>query len=132
MLSSAVFIKYQLFRKILSGITSERQTVWTQVRPNNLLGLIWVQTVCKGYQQTTLVGKELSIIWDFPFFQEHLFKSGYDELTSNETNMHMYMVLACQPRMTVTSCFVYIVIRDLYLIDHLCINPIHKIGLIHK
>ena len=74
----------------------------------------------------TLVGKELSIIWDFPFFQEHLFKSGYDELTSNETNMHVYMVLACQPRMTVTSCFVYIVIRDLYLIDHLCINPIHK------
>ena len=24
-----------------------------------LSGLIWVQTVCKGYQQTTLVGKEL-------------------------------------------------------------------------
>ena len=23
-------------------------------------GLIWVQTVCKGYQQTTLVGKELT------------------------------------------------------------------------
>ena len=22
-------------------------------------GLIWVQTVCKGYQQTTLVGSEL-------------------------------------------------------------------------
>ena len=24
-----------------------------------LLGLIWVQTVCNGYQQTTLAGKEL-------------------------------------------------------------------------
>ena len=23
-------------------------------------GLIWVQTVCKSYQQTTLVGKELN------------------------------------------------------------------------
>ena len=23
------------------------------------LGLVWVQAVCKGYQQTTLVGKEL-------------------------------------------------------------------------
>ena len=23
-------------------------------------GLIWVQTVCKGYQQTSLVGKELN------------------------------------------------------------------------
>ena len=26
---------------------------------NKTLVLIWVQTVCKGYQQTTLVGKEL-------------------------------------------------------------------------
>ena len=24
----------------------------------HLLGLIWVQTVCKGYQQMTLVGEE--------------------------------------------------------------------------
>ena len=28
--------------------------------------------------------------------------------------------------------FVYKVIRDLELIDHLCIIPIHRIGLIHK
>ena len=27
---------------------------------DELSGLIWVQTVCKGYQQTTLVGKELN------------------------------------------------------------------------
>ena len=27
--------------------------------------------------------------------------------------------------------FVYKVIRDLRSIDHLCINPIHRIGLIH-
>ena len=31
-----------------------------------------------------------------------------------------------------TSCFVYKVIRDLYSIDHLCINPILRLGLIHK
>ena len=31
-----------------------------------------------------------------------------------------------------TSCFVYKVIRDLESIDHLCINPILRIGLIHK
>ena len=31
-----------------------------------------------------------------------------------------------------TSCFVYKVIRDLELIDHLCINPILRMGLIHK
>ena len=28
--------------------------------------------------------------------------------------------------------FVYKIIRDLESIDHLCINPIHRIGLIHK
>ena len=28
--------------------------------------------------------------------------------------------------------FVYKVIRDLLSIYHLCINPIHRIGLIHK
>ena len=41
-------------------------------------------------------------------------------------------ILSCQPRVTVTSCFVYKVIRHLELIDRLCINPIHRIGLIHK
>ena len=41
-------------------------------------------------------------------------------------------LLSCQPRVTVTSCFVYTVIRDLESIDHLCINPIRRIGLIHK
>ena len=39
---------------------------------------------------------------------------------------------SCQPRVTVTLCFVYKVIRDLESIDHLCINPIYRIGLIHK
>ena len=48
----------QLFRKILSGIRAECQTVWIQIRPNVLSGLIWVQTVCKSYQQTTLGDKE--------------------------------------------------------------------------
>ena len=41
-------------------------------------------------------------------------------------------LLSCQPRVTVASCFVYKVIMDLELIDQLCINPIHRIGLIHK
>ena len=30
-----------------------------RIRHNILLGLIWVQTVCKSYQQTALVGEEL-------------------------------------------------------------------------
>ena len=35
------------------SIPSGSQTVWIQIRPGILPGLIWVQTVCKGYQQTT-------------------------------------------------------------------------------
>ena len=36
-------------------------------------------------------------------------------------------LLSCQPRVTVTPCFVYKNIMDLELIDHLCINPIRRI-----
>ena len=56
-----IFFQNRLFRKILSGIPSVCQTVWMQIRPDFLLGLIWVQTVCKGYHQMTLVGKDLTI-----------------------------------------------------------------------
>ena len=58
---SADFFQNQLFQKILSGIPSECQTDWIQTRPNILLGLIWVQSVCKGYEQTTLVGKQPTV-----------------------------------------------------------------------
>ena len=47
------------------------------------------------------------------------------------TLIHIH-VLLCQPKVIVTSCFVYKVIRDLESIDHLCINPIHWIEIIHK
>ena len=57
-LSSAVFFQYLRFWKILSGILSECQTIRNQIRPDVLSGLIWVQTVCKCYQQTTLVDKD--------------------------------------------------------------------------
>ena len=60
LLSSADFFQNQLFWKNLSEISSECQTVWIQIRPDILSGLIWVQTVCKSYQQTTLVGKYLT------------------------------------------------------------------------
>ena len=39
--------------------TTECQTVWFEIRPDILSGLIWVQTVCKGYQQTARGGNEL-------------------------------------------------------------------------
>ena len=51
-----LFFQKQLFRKILPG-NHYCQTVWIQIRPEPMLGLNLVQAVCKGYQQTTLVGK---------------------------------------------------------------------------
>ena len=48
------------FSKKNSGIPSDIQTAWIQIRANILSSLIWVQTVGKGYQQTTLVGRELN------------------------------------------------------------------------
>ena len=50
----------QFFGKILSGIPSECQTVWIQIRPDISSGLIWIQTVYKRYQQRTPGDKELN------------------------------------------------------------------------
>ena len=41
-------------------------------------------------------------------------------------------LLSYQPRVSVTSYFVYKAIRDLESTDHLFINPIHRKGLINK
>ena len=64
-LSSAdIFFQNQFvvvfLKKNLSGKSVECQAVWIQIMSNVLLGLIWVQIVCKGYQQQTLyiVSKE--------------------------------------------------------------------------
>ena len=39
------------------------QTDWVQIRPDVLSGMIWVQSVCKDYEQTTLVDNELIKWW---------------------------------------------------------------------
>ena len=61
LLSPDVFCKNQLTTGLFSKLTfskkksvtlSECQTVWIQIRTDILSVLIWVQTVCKGYQQT--------------------------------------------------------------------------------
>ena len=54
-----IFWQNQLFRKFLTGMPSDCQTVWIQIRPDILSGLIWVQTVSKGYQQATLRGTHI-------------------------------------------------------------------------
>ena len=54
-----IFFKINFLRKNLAGIPSECHTVRTLIRPDESSGMIWVQTVCQGYHQTTLVDKEL-------------------------------------------------------------------------
>ena len=49
------FFQKLTFRKIISGILSECQTVWIHVRTNILSLLTWVQTVHKDYKQLTKV-----------------------------------------------------------------------------
>ena len=59
------FFKLIFSKKNLLGIPSVYQTVWVQIRLDILSGLIWVQTVCKGYQQMTKVtagGKRFNCI----------------------------------------------------------------------
>ena len=58
LLTSADLFQNQVFLKILSGIPSECQTIGIQIRTDILLVVIWIQTVCKGYQQTRLVDIE--------------------------------------------------------------------------
>ena len=55
------FFLNQLFQNILSEIPSECQTVWIQISPDLLSGLIWFLTVCQGYQQRTLEEKEFKV-----------------------------------------------------------------------
>ena len=45
------FLKINFFKKITTGTLSMCQTAWIQIGPDVLSGLIWVQTVWKGYQQ---------------------------------------------------------------------------------
>ena len=76
-LLSADFFQNKLIRKILSRIPLECQTVWIQIRPDTLSGLIWFQTVCKGYQQMTPVGKKLTLFGSKEFsIMIHSMKSG--------------------------------------------------------
>ena len=61
---------------------------------------------------------------------ENIKSSGQGTFSSlGEEGWHL---LSCQPRVTVMSCFVYKVIYDLESNNRLFINPIQRIGLIHK
>ena len=70
LLCHILLFEYWIFQSIPSGCqtvgsrSGPTKSVWIQMRPNILLGLIWVQTVCNGYisrqQKSPLAGKELS------------------------------------------------------------------------
>ena len=62
-LPSADFFLNQLFQKTLSGIPTKCQTDWIQISLRILTSLIWFQTVCRRYQQTTLGGIDLKCNW---------------------------------------------------------------------
>ena len=58
-LSADFWFKITFYESILSERPSECQTVWIHIKPEVFSDLTWVQTVCKRYQQTKLVGAEL-------------------------------------------------------------------------
>ena len=61
LLAFLLIFQNQHSQKILSEILSECQTVWIQIRPDILSGLIWVQIVCNGYKQRTQRVKSYSL-----------------------------------------------------------------------
>ena len=61
-----IFFSKSTFSKNFFRIIISVKTVCIQIRPDILSGLIWVQTVFKNCEQTTLVGKELT---PFPPFK---------------------------------------------------------------
>ena len=59
--SSADFFNINFFKKLFQENHLSVKQRWIQIRPDVLLGLIWVQIVCKSYQQTTLGDKRVKI-----------------------------------------------------------------------
>ena len=53
---AVALLKINSFQNVLEGYHLNKcQTVRIQIRPDFLSDLIWVQTVCKGYQQSTKI-----------------------------------------------------------------------------
>ena len=72
------FSKFTFSKKKIPGALSECQTVWIQIRTNILSVLIWVQTVCKGYQQTTkLTASKEGVKGVIKYFGHCIFDLGF-------------------------------------------------------
>ena len=59
--SKSTFLKYS-FKNTIRVLNSLDPDL---TQPDVLLGLIWVQTVCKVYHQTTLVGEKVNRFWHY-------------------------------------------------------------------
>ena len=85
------------FSKNVSGIRSECQIVWIQIRPDVVSGLIWIQTVCKGYQPTTLTDKELTL-------KTSITKNVVNSLFNNVHKVSRRLPVRIGNRQLVSSC----------------------------
>ena len=52
-----LFPNIDAFKSLFQEIHQNVKQLLVQIWPDDWSGLIWVQTVCKGFQQTTLAGK---------------------------------------------------------------------------
>ena len=62
-----IFFKSSFLEKFVQEYHNS-QTVWIQIRPDILSGLVWIKTVCKDHQQTTLAGKEFNSLHNGIYF----------------------------------------------------------------
>ena len=88
---------FQTYSKSLFKYTI-RVSIWIQIRPHILSGLIWFQTVCKSYQQTTLVGNEL--IWTARFW----YLSGHQAIKAQASEQMHRLISALAAAYTMYGC----------------------------
>ena len=92
------FVGPDLGQNCLQGLTAD----------DKMSGWIWVQTVCKGYQQTTKVGKELhtkklvdTIFWLKPWLKLISFGYNFFFLAKVLTTTNS------EPELALTFCILY-------------------------
>ena len=80
-MSSAEFLKLAFSSNFFQRNLSEWQTVWILMRRHVLWRLIWIQTVCKGLQNSVPALKEV----EYAIYEHTLF---YDTLHKHGTRLH--------------------------------------------
>ena len=104
---SAVFYKKKLLWKISFKYTIRLSTYHIKIRPDILSGLIWVQTVCQGYQQMTMEATSRQKLTFIPLFFSGYYQiySGWIRFQSDGGwNVSISVVLECE---LLWSVFVY-------------------------